>query len=198
MFTATTAAGGVDADGKPLPGSSFADVYNATPANTGELVSDFFTVTFDPTTGLPNLASFSVNPALLNGSEKMKSTAATALNDVLNSTNAAIEVVPGSPPAYQTSSTFEALGITLINQTFSGITTSIISGFQQIASNVQIRHDSIAIQKQYYSVTLSNQTGVNTDEELINLNNWQNSYAASAHVVSVIQKMFDILQNMVR
>ncbi|MCL2473820.1 MAG: flagellar hook-associated protein FlgK [Alphaproteobacteria bacterium] len=179
-------------------GNSFADVYNAAGIKPGELPDSFFKAVIDPDTGLPNIATFSVNPDLLNGTFSMKSTAATDLNNVLNSTNAAIVIIPGTPPTYDTSDTFQSIGLNVKTQTFSGITATILSGFQQIASSIQIRHESVATQKQYYSITLSNQTGVNTDEELINLTNWQNSYAASAHVVSVIQKMLDILQNMVR
>jgi flagellar hook-associated protein 1 FlgK len=42
---------------------------------------------------------------------------------------------------------------------------------------------------------LQSETGVNLDEELSNLTIYQNAYAASARVISIVQTMYDALMN---
>jgi flagellar hook-associated protein 1 FlgK len=179
------------------PNSSFASTYNsATPAQSGELASGFFTATTDANTGLPELGTFAVNPLLVNGTSTIKQAATTNVANTFSATNLAI--VPAAPPAAETtSSAFTATGLTANNQTYSGIANAILSGFQQAANTIQTASTTATTQKTYYQTTLSSATGVNTDTELVNLTNWQNSYAASAHVISTIQSMFTILEGMV-
>ncbi len=186
LFLATTAGGG-----------SFADAYNNAAASPGEQASSFFTATINPATGLPQLDTFQVNANLVNGTTAVKKAAASAVSDVFAATNAAITIVSLTPLTYATSSTFSAAGLTLQNHTFSNIATGILSGFQQAANTIKDQSETAKTQRDYYKNSLSNETGVNTDEELINLTNWQNSYAASAHVISTIQSMMNILQDMV-
>ena len=45
-------------------------------------------------------------------------------------------------------------------------------------------------------LTLQNQAGVNLDEEVANMNLYQQSYEAGAHVLSTLQEMFDTLIGM--
>ncbi len=186
LFLATTAGGG-----------SFADAYDNATTATGEQPNDFFTATITASTGMPQLDTFQVNPDLVSGAMTLKKAAAEAVSEIFAATNAAIAVTSVSPPVYATSSTFTAEGLTLQNQTFSGIATGILSGFQQAANIIQEQGSTSATQRDYYKTSLSNETGVNTDEELINLTNWENSYAAAAHVISTIQNMMNILREMV-
>jgi len=72
-----------------------------------------------------------------------------------------------------------------------------LSGFQQAANTISSQSSTASTQQTYYQNTLTSQTGVDTDTELVNLTNWENSYAASAHVISTIQQMMQTLENMV-
>ncbi len=186
LFLATTPGGG-----------SFADAYNSATTDTGEQANNFFTATITASTGMPQLDTFQVNANLVNGTATVKKASAEPISNAFAATNAAIRVVSVSPPVYATTSTFTASGITLQNLTFSGIATGILSGFQQAANTIKDQTNTATTQRDYYKNSLSNETGVNTDEELINLSNWENSYAASAHVISTIQQMMDVLQQMV-
>ncbi|MGE3622573.1 MAG: flagellar basal body rod C-terminal domain-containing protein, partial [Bdellovibrionales bacterium] len=66
----------------------------------------------------------------------------------------------------------------------------ILAGFQQAANTIKTQNESAVQQKSYYEQVLSNATGVNVDDELVSLTTLQNSYAASAHVISTISEMF--------
>ncbi|MDE2029956.1 MAG: hypothetical protein KGI97_05250, partial [Alphaproteobacteria bacterium] len=171
----------------------FADTYNSATTASGELASKFFTVSLDGS-GNPDLSTFAVNSALVNGTSSIKSAAASAIANTFTATNLAIDTT-ASPNV--TSSTFSAGGLTAVNQTYSGIASSILSYFQQAANAVKTSASTAATQQSYYQSTLSSETGVNTDTELVNLTTWQNSYAASAHVISTIKAMFQTLENMV-
>ena len=48
-----------------------------------------------------------------------------------------------------------------------------------------------------FAQTISAQTGVNLDEEIANMNTYQQSYEAGAYVLSTVQEMFDVLMNSV-
>ena len=173
---------------------SFASTYNnATPTNTGEQGTSFFTATL-ASNGLPDVASFAVNASLVSGATAVKQSAAAAVNSTFSATNLAINT--STTPA-TTTSTFTAAGLTANNQTYSGIANAILSGFQQSANTIQSSSATATTQQTYYQNALSSESGVNTDTELVNLTNWQNSYAASAHVISTIQQMMQVLENMV-
>ncbi|MFA4994263.1 MAG: flagellar hook-associated protein FlgK [Bdellovibrionales bacterium] len=187
MFVATTA-----------DGNSFADVYNAAATEAGEQASSFFTANVD-FNGLPNLTSFSVNADLISGATTVKSAAAVDINDAFSATDIAITTTDmgGGVFTYNTSSTFSSDGLITQSQTYSGIVTAILSGFQQAANTVKAQYETAATQQEYYQSSLSSQTGVNTDTELVNLTNWENSYAACAHLISTIKEMMKILEGMV-
>lgn len=187
MFIATTSGGG-----------SFADIYNAALAEAGELETSFFVASIDPD-GLPDLSSFSVNPDLVAGNAFIKAASATGVSELFDDIDIAIATVDegGGSFSYSTGNSFSSEGLSLMNQTFSGIAVAILSGFQQAANTMNTQYETAAAQQSYYKSALSGQTGVNTDSELINLTTWQNSYAASAHVISTIQRMMDILATMV-
>ncbi|MDR3450901.1 MAG: flagellar hook-associated protein FlgK [Alphaproteobacteria bacterium] len=178
MFT-NTAAGG------------FANTYDSATTGTGEQASQFFTVTLDGN-NLPDLSTFAVNSNLVNGTTTVKQASAVNVANTFAATNLAINNTTNT-----TTSTFSAGGLTTQNQTYSGIANMILSGFQQAANAIQTSSTTATTQQTYYKNALSSETGVNTDTELVNLTNWQNSYAASAHVISTIQSMLTTLENMV-
>ena len=170
----------------------FADTYNsAASSSSGELSSDFFTVSQD-SSGNPDLSTFAVNTDLVSGTSTVKQAAASTVANTFTATNLAINASTST-----TSSTFSAGGLTVSNQTYAGITNSILSYFQQAANAVAASSTTASAQQSYYQSALSSETGVNTDSELVNLTSWQNSYAASAHVISTIEAMFTTLENMV-
>ena len=208
LSTANTTANGVNVVGKVISQmqnfanlfvggatatGSFANSYNSATTQSGEQASSFFTATTDGN-GLPELGTLAVNASLVNGTTTVKQAAAAAVANTFTATNLAINPpLPGTA----TSGTFSATGLTATNQTYAGIASAILSGFQQAANAVQTSSTAATTQQTYYQTTLASETGVNTDTELINLTNWQNSYAASAHVISTIQSMFQILEGMV-
>jgi len=169
----------------------FADTYNNATTQSGEQASSFFTATLDGN-GLPELGTFAVNANLVNGTTTVKQASAIPVANTFTATNLAINASTNT-----TSGTFTATGLTTTNQTYANIATSILSGFQQAANTIQTASTTATTQQTYYQNALSSETGVNTDTELVNLTNWQNSYAASAHVISTIESMFTILETMV-
>ncbi len=142
--------------------------------------------------GLPDLSTFTVNANILNGSLAVNSSSATAVGNTFTSTGMAVNAATNT-----LSNTFSATGLTISNQTYGGIATAILSGTQQAASAIKSSSATATTQQSYYQQSLSNETAVNTDTELVNLTNWQNAYAASAHVITTIDNMFKILENVI-
>jgi flagellar hook-associated protein 1 FlgK len=180
-------------------GNSFADVYNGAAADSTDQPSDFFTALTDDN-GLPDLATFAVNVSLVDGTTTIKSAAASIINDAFCDADRAITTTydAGSDTyTYTTSTTFSSTGLTAQRQTYSGIVTAILSGFQQAANAVKSQYATASTQQSYYQSALASSTGVNTDAELVALTNWENSYAASAHVISTIQSMMKTLEDLV-
>ncbi|MDD3370778.1 MAG: flagellar hook-associated protein FlgK, partial [Alphaproteobacteria bacterium] len=180
-------------------GNSFADIYDNADTETGEQATQFFTVDLD-SNGLPNLTTLTVNENLTSGETGVKTAAASDINDVFTALNCAITTTYNEGTGtytYTTGTTFTASGLTTQQQTFAGIATSILSSFQQAANAIKTQSTSASTQESYYRSALSSKTGVNTDSELVALTNWENSYAASAHVISTIQSMMKTLEELV-
>ena len=73
------------------------------------------------------------------------------------------------------------------------LTSTILSNFQEAASTISALNTTASGQQSYLQQSLSNTTGVNVDTETVSLATLQNTYAASAHVISVINNMFATL-----
>ncbi|MDD4616755.1 MAG: flagellar hook-associated protein FlgK [Alphaproteobacteria bacterium] len=180
-------------------GTSFADIYNNAETGDSELASSFFTADIGDD-GLPDLTSFSVNGDLASGAANVKASCATDICNAFSAVNLAVTTTYDEGTGtyvYSTGTTYSATGLTTQRQTFAGIATSILSGFQQAASNIKNQYTTASTQEAYFKSTYASETGVNTDSELVALTNWQNSYAASAHVISTIQSMMQTLLSMV-
>lgn len=171
----------------------FADAYDSATTGSGELASSFFTCSLD-TNGLPDISSFGVNSALTSGTSTLKQSGAQTIADLFTDTTVAIDM---STTPDTLTNVFSATGITTRNKTYTGVMSSILSGFQQMSSTISGVSDTATSQKTYYENQLSSETGVDTDSELVKLTSWQNSYSASAHVISTIQEMFKTLENMI-
>ncbi|MDD2325268.1 MAG: flagellar basal body rod C-terminal domain-containing protein, partial [Alphaproteobacteria bacterium] len=151
---------------------SFASAYNNATTGAGELASSFFVGT--------SRTTLAVNSALTDGTSALKSMAASDVSDAL----------------LDSTRSFSADGLTLTNTTYSTLVTSSLTGFQQAASNIATLSTTADGSRTYLQEKLTNETAVNTDNELVSLVNYQNAYAASAHVMSVIQELFQTLQNL--
>lgn len=89
-------------------------------------------------------------------------------------------------------------GLTATNGTFANQAAQIVS----FNANLAAVNDSKHTYQKDLSDSLKNKSdtfrGVNLDEEMSNLMVFQQGYSASARVVSVIQKMFDVLDQIVK
>ena len=167
--------------------SAFATAYSsavttstaATGTQSGATVaSTFFTVTTNA--GVPDLNTFAVNSSLLNSSAVLPQMTTSAIADSFDST-----------------ASYTASGLSINTSTYSDLTTAILANAQQTASTVKDSYTTAKTQTDYFQTQLSNETGVNLDEQLANLTMYQNGYAASAHVISTVKTMIDTLLNIV-
>jgi flagellar hook-associated protein FlgK len=135
-----------------------------------ELTQGFFTNT--------DRYTFSVNGALLAGTQQLKRNSAADVVTALNSNDR----------------NFIAVGLALTNVSYKGLMSGIIgassSNAKIVGDNAKLNADTLQMTEQRYR----QETGVNLDEELANLQLLQNAYAASARLMTVIQTLFDTLQ----
>lgn len=138
-----------------------------------ELTSGFFTGT--------DRYSFAINASLLDGSQQLKRNAAS---DVVNALN-------------NSSRNFVATGLSVTNVSYSGLVSNMIgtasTNAKTVKDQAQLNSDTLTMTQQQYQSS----TGVNLDEEIANLQVLQNAYSASARLLTVIQTMFDTLQQAV-
>jgi flagellar hook-associated protein 1 FlgK len=129
-----------------------------------------------------NRYDFQLNSALLNGSLQLKKNSASDVVNALTSTDR----------------NFLSTGIALTSVSYSGMMSGVvgnsISGAKQISDQSKFDSDALDMSTQRYQ----SDTGVNLDEEIANLQVLQNAYAASARLLTVVQEMFDTLEQAVR
>lgn len=142
------------------------------PVQAGELAADFFTGT-DRTT-------FAVNASLLNGTATAKAAAAPLVTDTL----------------LDSTRVFTADGLSVASSNYSSLATSSLTSFQQAANNISTLNTTAEDARAYLEERYTNETGVNVDNELVNLTTLQNAYAASAHVMSVVKELFTTLEQL--
>lgn len=144
------------------------------------VASSFFTVSND-SNGNPDPTTFKVNTTLTGGTAVLPQTSTLAIADSFNST-----------------STYTTSGLSAPSVTYAGLTAAILSNFQQDANIISSQNSTASSQQTYYQQTIAQQTGVNTDTELANLVTYQNSYAASAHVMSTVNQMLTTLMSVIQ
>jgi flagellar hook-associated protein 1 FlgK len=129
-----------------------------------------------------NRYDFQMNAALLDGSLQLKKNSASEVVNALTTTDR----------------NFLSTGIALTSVSYSGMMTGIvgnsITGAKQISDQAKFDSDALNMSTQRYQ----SDTGVNLDEEIANLQVLQNAYAASARLLTVVQEMFDTLEQAVR
>ncbi|HEY1383051.1 MAG TPA: flagellar basal body rod C-terminal domain-containing protein [Dongiaceae bacterium] len=122
--------------------------------------------------------TFSINKDLLAGTQQLKKNSSPAVVTALNSSDR----------------NFIAVGLSLTNVSYKGLMSGIIgtssANAKLVSDNAKLNSDSLQMTQQRYQ----QDTGVNLDEELANLQVLQNAYAASARLITVIQTLFDTLQ----
>ncbi len=141
---------------------------------SNELLSGFFTGT--------DASSFAVNANLVNGTRIIKTTSPPFVGEAFNAATR----------------TFTADGLSVSGGSYETLPANILTGFQQAASNIGALKDAAMNQKDYLQQRLTNETGVNVDNEIITLTMLQNAYAASARAIQTLNRMFDILESMYR
>lgn len=161
-----------------LFGTAYSAAATASLAGTqsgDNVASSFFTISND-SNGNPDPATLRVNTQLTTGGYALPETDTTSIANSFTQT-----------ANYTTS------GLNAINATYSTLGSAILSSFQQSANTLSTQSTSATSQQTYYQQALSNATGVSLDTELANLVTYQNSYAASAHVISTVNEMLTSL-----
>ncbi|HAX91250.1 MAG TPA: flagellar hook-associated protein FlgK [Rhodospirillaceae bacterium] len=176
VTTAVNGTGNLDPTTLTLPtapplqlAGGYSDIIPVLP---GELSTDFFVGT--------NRTTFAVNAALLDGTATVKTAAAIGVTDALLDATRA----------------FGSDGLALANTSYVSVISASLTSFQQAANNVATLKTTAENARSYLEERYSNETGVNVDNELVNLTTLQNSYAASAHVMSVVQDLFIKLEQL--
>jgi flagellar hook-associated protein 1 FlgK len=122
--------------------------------------------------------TFSINKDLLSGAQQLKKNSAPDVVTALNSNDR----------------NFIAVGLSLTSVSYKGLMSGIIgtssANAKVVGDSAKLNGDSLQMTEQRYQ----QDTGVNLDEELANLQVLQNAYAASARLITVIQTLFDTLQ----
>lgn len=166
--------------------SAFATAYsNAVSSSTASgasqngdtLASSFFTVS-DDSSGNPDPSTFQVNASLLNSSADLPQTGVSAISDSFSST-----------------SNYTASGLSAQGVTYTQLGTAILSNFQLAANTLKSSSTDAATQQTYYSSTLADDTGVDTDTELVALTTLQNAYSAAAHIITTVETLYSDLEN---
>ncbi|HJT13557.1 MAG TPA: flagellar basal body rod C-terminal domain-containing protein [Dongiaceae bacterium] len=154
----------------------------------GDNVDTAFTVVSSVNGQLPELTqgfftdtdryTFAVSSELLGGTQQLKKNSAADVVTALNSNDR----------------NFIAVGLSLTNVSYKGLMSGIIGASSTnakiVSDSAKLNADTLAMTEQRYQ----QETGVNLDEELANLQLLQNAYAASARLMTVIQTLFDTLQ----
>lgn len=152
---------------------TFATAYNSATTASGELASSFFTGS--------TRYNFYVNSALTNGTSTLKQASASGVASDMELENRSIS----------------AGGLSVTNASYTSFADSIIAAHSQNVSQVSSQAKIYDTQKGDYKKRLQDAVGVNVDTELVRLTQLQNAYSANARVISTIQQMFEILDNMV-
>lgn len=151
---------------------TFATAYDSATTGTGEQAASFFTGTTRYT--------FAVNTNLADGSKTVKQAAAAGVAADMTLATRSVS----------------AAGISTTNVSYAGFADSIASTHSQNTAQISGLATIYSGQKDDYTQRFQNDVGVNTDQELVHLTQLQNSYSAVAKVITTIQNMFNVLDQM--
>ena len=165
--------------------TAFQKAYNSGTAASGELASNFFVIGNQSPGGSPQGAgddrmNFEINPALLNGKSTIKASSAAAVVAALTA-NSASNVSAGDIQGF--------------TGTISGLADAIATNQTENASQVGTNATQSAANYSAVQTAYSNETGVNMDAQLSQLIVLQNSYSASARVITTANTMLGTLMS---
>ncbi|CAI2717139.1 flagellar hook-associated protein FlgK [Nitrospina watsonii] len=167
--------------GTPVNVDGFAITINTAPSGAGDV--------FDFSTSAGAASSLSVSTTLLADSQKL----AAGLNSTGDGDNAL------ALAGLQTRGVFSGLGFAsgsgsaTFDDFYSGLINSVGNGARSAQTLAQ-QQESISLQLDIRRESVS---GVSIDEEMINLIKFQQAFQASARMISIVDEMFDILQNQI-
>lgn len=157
---------------------TFARAYQDATANAGE-AANFFEAMTGTTPDNVTRSNIRVNDTLFSGAEAVKKLSGNTVVQALT-----------SPQRNMVGS-----GLALRNETYTGLAGGILVDLTSKSKNFS---DSAEIQQMRYETTttaLRNEVGVNIDKEMAQLQILQNSYSATARVMSTVNEMFRALEN---
>jgi flagellar hook-associated protein 1 FlgK len=160
--------------------SAYTTAYNSSTGSGGtqngvSVASSFFTTA----SGTADPSSFQVNSALIAGTSTLPQTG-----------------VDGISSSFTATQNYTAAGLSAKSSSYAQLTTSILSTFQQTANTISASSTNATSQQTYYKNAVASATGVNMDDELATLTALQNSYAASAHIISTVESLLtDLIQS---
>ncbi|MBI3420424.1 MAG: flagellar hook-associated protein FlgK [Proteobacteria bacterium] len=152
---------------------TFAIAYDSAATGAGEQANAFFTGT--------TANDFALNSNLADGSKTLKQAAAS----------------PVATDMDVNTRTITTSGLSISNATYSDYTDAIISRQNQNTKTISDQAKIYQTQADDYQQRLQSSVGVNIDEQMALLTQLQNNYAATAHVISTIQQMFQILEQVI-
>lgn len=148
---------------------------------TGE-ASSFFEAEFGSTPGDVTRVNFRVNDTLVSNAETVKRLVATPVIEALTENTRSIT---GS-------------GVTLENEDYTSLASSILVEVTRQGSIATRLSERATTLRDNLNLALRNEVGVNVDEELARLTVLQNSFAASARVLSTVDEMLQVLESIVQ
>lgn len=144
--------------------------------------NDFFTVRAGNALENASRVNIQVNDTLVNGVARVKKLSG---NDVVAALTGKVRSMSGS-------------GVALRDDSYSGLAGSILTQLTKQAEIAQRNADRSSTLRDDLFGALRNEVGVNIDEELARLTVLQNSFAATARVISIVDQMFASLESIVR
>ena len=89
---------------------------------------------------------------------------------------------------------FSAGGVSVTNESYTSIASALASNQTQRAQQVQANQQAASATLTTTQTAYQNATGVNVNSQLSQLIVLQNTYGASAKVISVVQQLFTALE----
>lgn len=166
------------------PSQGFAAAFGLNAVFTGSSAADIglsATLKSDPS----KLPTAALGSGTLNAGDAVISASDTTTTDALSA-------------VFSQTATFPAAGdFAAGSGTLQGYATKFVSGAASLVSQASTTATSTQSVLSQVQTRLSDQTGVNMDEELANLTVYQNQYQAAAQLVSIAKTLFDALISMV-
>ncbi len=149
---------------------------------SGEQTTGFFEVIGGSNLSDPSRINIRVNDVFSSGAKNLKDGSGTVVVSALSSNNRSLI---GS-------------GLNAQNENYTGMMSALISDVNNRSSRYENLFEQDSMIMTNLSTKLRNEVGVDLDEEMAMLTVLQNSYAATARVISTVNQMFQTLEQAVR